>query len=185
MGLSGTLVTLESGMLPLEDIAVGLSRAPRFVGQTVLPWFVIDHILAGMVYAERAGWSKAIQLHFGLHDAHEAMTADVPTTFKTGDLRAIQRKLDARLYVALGLYSPTWAEKDVVKELDEDMLLAEAYTLCPPATYERIVVERGHRKADHDHIVAVGEVLSWSQMGQMAAEEWLARIRQLIEEVQQ
>src|SRR6266699_2800998 len=150
MGLSGTLVTLEEGMLPLEDIALGLSRAPRFVGQTVVPWFCVDHLLAGMHYAEKKGWSQAIRLHFGLHDAHEAMTADVPTTFKPVELKAIQAKLDLRLYDELGLTMPAWLERDVVKELDGDMLLAEAKVVTPPATYARIVVERGHREATLD-----------------------------------
>jgi hypothetical protein len=183
IGLGGNLVLLDSGMLSLEDIATGLSRAPRFVGQTLGLWTVVDHLLAGMVYSNVQGWSKELQLHFGLHDAHEAMTGDVPTTFKTDDLRKIQRALDVRLYANLHLRPPTWAQQDKVHELDGDMLLAEAKTVCPETTYRRVVFERGHREATLPHCLAVQEVLSWNKTGEEAAELWLTSIRQLIQYV--
>jgi hypothetical protein len=181
MGLSGELVTLDRGMLPLEDIAVGLSRIPRFAGQTMVRWSVVDHLLGGMVYASTSGWSKRLQLLFGIHDAHEAMTSDVPTTFKTNSLRDIQRKLDLRLFAALGIDLPTWGERDIVHELDGDMLLAEAATVCPPKTYARIIVERDHQEADLPHRVAVQEVLSWDLAPWESAERWLAEIQTLRE----
>jgi hypothetical protein len=180
MGLSGHLVTLDSGVLSLEDAAIGLARMPRFGGQTLGVWTVVDHLLAGMVYARRAGWSDRDELLWGLHDYHESMTADVPTTFKPESLRSIQARLDERLYVCLGLNPPTRSEEQWVKQLDKDMLLAEASIMTPPATYWRIVWELGGRQADHAHLVAVGEVLSWNKVGQEAANAWLDRIHSLM-----
>lgn len=192
MGLSGTLVTLESGILPLEDIATGLSRIPRFAGQTVGRWSVCDHLLAGMLWTRKSSWcgtqpcarnGATRELHFALHDAHEAMTSDVPTTFKTDDLRAIQRRLDSRLYVSLGLYQPDWREEEFVHLLDSEMLLAEAAVVTPSTTYRRIVAEKGGREATHTHRVAVAEVLSWNLDEYETADLWLTRTRNLIEEV--
>ncbi len=184
MGILGSLVTLDAGMLSLEEIAFGLSKAPRFVGQTVVPWVVADHLIAGMVYAERAGWAPALRLHFGLHDASEAVTGDVPTGFKPASFKALQQRLDVRLYAKLGLALPTLAEADTVHRLDGDMLLAEAATVAPPATYRRIVAERAHREADHEHRVAVQEVLSWQYGREDTANAWLDRVLPLILQLQ-
>jgi len=185
MGLSGTLVTLDAGMLPLADIAVGLSRIPRFAGQTLLRWNVSDHLVAGMIYGERQGWTPRQLCYWGLHDAHEAMTSDVPTTFKTDELRAIQRTLDRRLYRALDLTPPTRVESDLVHLLDRGMLLAEAAIVAPPATYRRIVKEMGGLEAEHEHRVAVSQTLEKIVADSESGVAWLDRILPLILDVQE
>jgi hypothetical protein len=181
MGMSGVLVTLDAGVLPLEDAALGLSRIPRFAGQTIFPWTVLDHLLAGMLWARRNGASEELELHFGLHDYHEAMTSDVPTTFKTKDLRSIQRKLDTRLYRSLDLHLPEPDDAVWVHALDGDMLLAEARVCCPSKTYRRIVEERGGREASHAHIVTVQAVLAEGY----GVDDWLDRITYLITRVRE
>jgi len=185
MGVEGTNVTLDGGMLTLREIAYGLSQIPRFAGQTVKPWYVVDHLLAGMVYGERNGWTKAARLHYGLHDATEAVTGDIPQPFKTADMRSLQRVLDIRLYERLELDRPTLVEEGMVHALDREMLLAEAAIVCPPTTYQKIVQSSGGRYADHEHRVAVGEVLSWNKVLEDAAEAWLDRILPLILDVQE
>src|ERR1700751_77652 len=124
MGLSGTLVTLHAGVPPLADIAIGLARIPRFAGQTILRWTVSDHLVAGLIYGERQGWTPRQRCYWGLHDAHEAMTSDVPTTFKTGDLKMIQGEVDRRLYTYLDIKPPSHELQSLVHHLDRGMLLA-------------------------------------------------------------
>jgi len=173
MSLSGAYVDQTTGMPPLADIAVGLARIPRFGGQTVISWTVAEHLLAGMAYAA----APELQLYFGLHDVHEAMTSDVPTTFKTDDLRKIQASLDARLYASLGIPAPDWRVAEYVALLDRDMLLAEASVVCPPATYGRIVAECGGREATLLHRVAVQTVLADPAP---PADAWLTKINTLL-----
>jgi len=64
-----------------------------------------------------------------LHDAHEAITGDVPTDVKGDDLRALQSELDDRIY---GAFFPDYDRDDVlwwVKETDQRCLRAEALVL--------------------------------------------------------
>ncbi len=151
MGLSGNLVTLDNGgMLSLEEIATGLSRMPRFAGQTVFhPWSVAHHSLVcermAQYFIEKGGptwWTGELMLHALLHDAHEAMTGDIPTSFKTSDTKLMQRGLDSRIYAALGVAMPTANQKNGVTAIDQEALLAEARVVTPPATYRRICIER-------------------------------------------
>ena len=173
MSLSGAYADQTTGMLPLEDIAVGLARIPRFGGQTIPLWTVAEHLLAGMAYAA----TPELQLYFGLHDVHEAMTSDVPTTFKTDDLRKIQASLDARLYASLGIPAPDRRVAESVARLDRDMLLAEASVVCPGATYARIVAECGGREATILHRMMVHAVLSNTTP---PADAWLTKINTLL-----
>lgn len=69
--------------LSLDDIARGLSRAPRYAGQTDKPYTVIQHslLVAHLVEPEH-------RLHALLHDAPEAYLCDVPSPAKDA-MRAI------------------------------------------------------------------------------------------------
>lgn len=149
MTLTGNYIGIDIGAPSLEDIALGLSRTPRFGGQTLFEWTVADHVVCATRYLEHLidlglhmdFTTRLLPLHILLHDAHEALTGDIPTTFKTDDMKALQRRLDARIYTALGLPSPTPSEKDCIKLIDRIMLLAEAKVCTPATTYERICEE--------------------------------------------
>lgn len=150
MTLTGTYIGVDIGAPSLEDIAVGLSRMPRFGGQTLFEWTVADHVVCATRYLgnliARSGrylpnTTRLLPLHVLLHDAHEALTGDIPTTFKTDDMKALQRRLDSRLYTALGLPTPFPTESDYIKQIDKIMLLAEAKVCTPATTYERICEE--------------------------------------------
>jgi hypothetical protein len=69
--------------LSLDDIARGLSRAPRYAGQTEKPYTVIQHSLLVAHLAPAVH-----RLHALLHDAPEAYLCDVPSPAK-GAMRAI------------------------------------------------------------------------------------------------
>lgn len=146
MTLSGNYLTLEGGAPSLEDLAHGLAQMPRYAGQTVIRgWSVADHLVVCADIAEMfTGWPEDLQLHAILHDAHEAMTGDIPVPFKTPDMKRLQEELDARIYDRFSLPKPTAMQKNVVKVIDEEALLAEARVVAPAKTYERIIWERGH-----------------------------------------
>lgn len=152
MTLSGTYIGRDEGAPTIDDIARGLSRMPRFAGQTTFLWTVADHSIVCMRLAKKlireglmVGHSDRsyapFPLHVLLHDGHEALTGDIPTTFKTDDMRKLQKRLDVRIYCGLGLPMPTSCERAAIKTIDRDMLLAEAFVCTPQATYSRIVVE--------------------------------------------
>lgn len=151
----GRQLTSDGGHPSLMDIAIGISRQPRFGGQTGRWWSVIDHSLfcdelVQMVLdnpvrvpptrAERDDYIRRCRLAVLLHDAHEALTGDVPTPLKTPDFKAVQEDLDRRIFDAYfpgghAMYSG--AVYGVVREIDLRALRAEAEAFLPHLT-ERI-----------------------------------------------
>lgn len=132
----------ESDVLSLLDIAVGLSRQPRFAGQTRRWWSVLDHVLHADFLAQHGNYGsdvdmKKLRVAVLLHDAHEAATADVPTDFKTAGLRDSQSALDGQIYprYAPGLYCDQklcepYAE--LTHLIDHRALMSEAQIVGPP-----------------------------------------------------
>lgn len=135
--LSGRSVTAENDVAPsIVDIAVGLSRMPRFAGQTRRWWSVLDHTLFGdeLVKQESHHDLRRARLAWLLHDAHECVTADVPTPFKDAYLRMQQAFLDEDIYDAYfpGRYLEARAFTEFVKVIDRRCLTAEALVVGPP-----------------------------------------------------
>lgn len=149
MTLTGNYVLRDLGAMSLEDIALGLSRMPRYGGQTFFDWHVSDHVVCATRYLERLirlgmsthGTTALLPLHVLLHDAHEAMTGDIPTCFKTPDMKALQKQLDVRIYDSLAMPMPGPMSVDIIKQIDKQMLLAEAKVATPASTYEKICWE--------------------------------------------
>lgn len=130
---SGRLVSRDAGHPSLMDIAIGISRQPRFGGQTGRWWSVIDHSLFcdELVQAKFGSLRVNIaelRLAVLLHDAHEALTGDVPTPLKTEDFRGMQDALDARIY---GAFGPEPVPAFTVKDTDVRALRAEASLFLP------------------------------------------------------
>lgn len=140
----------------LVDIAVGLSRLPRFAGQG-RQWFsVLDHSLFADELARRTASlllvpdaelsTNRLRLAVLLHDAHESMTGDVPTPFKGDELRAEQAWLDrnigAALFTPVGDPPKDFHHPDVrnfVKWIDKRALAAEARVIGPNVDAEKIL----------------------------------------------
>ena len=141
----------------LVDIAVGISRQPRFAGQGKRWFSVLDHSLfademvqrtaqlpfleMGTTGEARKRWRLAVLLH----DAHEAITGDVPTTFKGLELKFEQDKLDVLIgnaFYPVSTEYPAFHHPDVknaVKWIDRRALAAEARVIGPPVSAERIL----------------------------------------------
>jgi hypothetical protein len=128
---SGRHVTQQVGAPSLEDVALGLSRQPRFGGQSRMPWSVAHHSLVCHHIAKQEGASQRLQLLCLLHDAHEALTGDVPTSLKTADFRAMQHALDERLFGEWGVPMPNEDEARFVALVDGWALRAEGEQVGP------------------------------------------------------
>lgn len=129
--LSGAAVNEKEGLPTIEDIALGLSRMPRFGGQTALPFTVLDHSLLMASYIMMATEGRApanLKLYGLMHDWHECLTGDVPRPFKTEDMKCLQEKLDNRFFesIELVLYK---VDTGLVKGWDDDLISFESSCL--------------------------------------------------------
>lgn len=128
----------DPDQLNLDDIAAGLSAQPRYTGQTIRPYNVLQHSL---LVAELAAPEN--RLHALLHDAPEAYLCDVPSPAKEamrqvfrspfgGDQLSAYDALEARLWRAICRrwdLSPDMP--DDVKTADLEAMLIEAPRLQP------------------------------------------------------
>lgn len=106
--MAKTVLTTASGSrvdylkpknINLADVALGLSRQPRYAGQTSRPYSVAQHCL---FVAELV--DPRLKAYALIHDAQEAFLCDLPTPAKEA-LRALgdgsYDELEARLYYAI------------------------------------------------------------------------------------
>lgn len=105
--MSPTVITTASGRkvdylkprnINLKDIALGLSRQPRYAGQTTKPYSVAQHcLLVAELIPKR-------RLYALIHDAPEALLCDMPTPAKDA-MRELGStaydELEWRLYAAI------------------------------------------------------------------------------------
>lgn len=140
----------HEGTPSLRDLAIGLFRMPRFGGQGRRWWSVLDHSMFMAELARRDAeargldepQTRAFRLAALLHDAHEAITADVPTPYKSGLLYVRQRSLDERIMAAYfpgGIVAYDAFAPDV-KRLDRRALRAEAVAHGPPSLFNYAAV---------------------------------------------
>lgn len=116
----------------LRDIARGLGRMPRFAGQTRGWWSVLHHSLVVEYLARLDLGSSKLRLLALLHDAHESATGDIPTPWKSAEMREVQHALDERLFAELGVSAiATTSAVANVALLDRRALLAEAHEVGP------------------------------------------------------
>jgi hypothetical protein len=123
------------------DIAVALSRIPRFCGHTStrLAYSVAQHSVytVGMLPPHA---SPMLKLHTLLHDAHEFATGDISTPVKMalratggGDaLVALQRRIQWAVNVACGAPWATLANNRAISDADGLSLAAEFAGLMGP-----------------------------------------------------
>lgn len=141
---SGRNVTPENTEHPsLTDIAISLSRMPRFAGHTRRWWSVLDHTLLGLKVLEDRNEHREPKLVWLLHDAHESITGDIPTPVKTPELRYKQELLDGLIY---GAFAPKIdLERWSVKELDRECMIAEAHIIGPQVPVGRLNEAFGYK----------------------------------------
>lgn len=176
----------------LIDIAVALSRQPRFAGHCRRWWSVLDHTLFCDDLAR--GTAAQLRLALLLHDAHEAITADIPTDVKSVDMRRQQDLLDCDIF---GAFYP-WGYKQYVtdwrsdvKSYDRRALVAEATVVGPPVPYERILelfggTDQQAEDMNYLQVHLIGDTylglppLRLSQEQHPAVKEFLRRMTELL-----
>lgn len=114
----------------LEDIAGGLSLAPRFGGQATRFRSVAEHAICVARLVEAMGHPELMlaALH---HDSHEAYACDIPKPLKVllePGYSEITDRLDEAIAAALGLriHDLNHERARPIKEADNAMLVLEA-----------------------------------------------------------
>ncbi len=147
----------------LIDIAVSLSRQPRFAGHCRRWWSVLDHTLfCDELVKGAAPGNRPARLVMLLHDAHEAITADVPSDCKGSQLKGLQHQLDSNIADAFFIHGAggyrVWSE--TIKRIDRRALCAEAQVVGPPATPERTLELFGVCEETHEDVSWLTTALS-------------------------
>ncbi|MBA3678515.1 MAG: hypothetical protein H0W74_14125 [Sphingosinicella sp.] len=178
----------------LTDIAISLSRQPRFAGHCRRWWSVLDHTLFGDDLLS-AMILPAYRLSWLLHDAHESITGDVPTDFKSEGLKLDQQILDTGIHQAFMPHvEQGWITN--VRVLDKRCLLAEAYVVGPPMSGDHLPAFGWTREdADQlmDDVVVLGRGLNQGKylgippvayprppIGHSGVKEYLSRMMELL-----
>jgi len=157
-GLGGCWIGTSSGMsidvlnpqpesFRLVDMAISLSRIPRFNGHTVphASWSVAEHSLLVEQLAPLEVDAKP-RLHLLLHDAHEMVIGDTSTPVKNAynhiirselgtffdPVKRIQIRLQRAIELALLLPPPDEDEYALIKELDLLALAIEKRDVMVP-----------------------------------------------------
>jgi hypothetical protein len=130
--LSGRRFEIGTKYAPtIRDIAIGLSRIPRWAGATVRPWSVLQHSLAvgSLLSAE----NPVVHLAALVHDMEEVATGDIPSPFKTKTQRELGVRMRAWLYSEVLVQPlPDDATEQLVHVVDDQLKLAELLCLCHP-----------------------------------------------------
>lgn len=148
------------------DIAWALSNICRFNGHCSTRWTVLQHSLACMFAAPPDLKREAL-----LHDATEAYLCDIPTPLKLilPDYQALERSIDAAMREHFGLQP---AMPDLVRQIDHDMLLAEACIYHP-----RLYSEFGKPQLQPYAVEAMHEAATFS--GHVGRYEFVARLERM------
>lgn len=101
----------------------------------------MHHSLVCLSISQKLSKPAIVQLWSLWHDAHESVTGDIPTTWKTPDIRTAQHDLDERFMDYLGI-APSLADIADVSAVDRIAFLAESWVLGPPGIKEWAGLDR-------------------------------------------
>lgn len=177
---SGQVVDLHSGAPTLEDIAISLSRIPRFAGHTILPWSVAQHSLLVGRIVRRQGWSVMAEAYALLHDAHESLTNDIPSPFKSSGMKQLQADLDERIWESVELEAPMpLLYRELIHSADMTALVTEANVLGHPHLYDHLTMVDQLRPAAETNLHLLRDIARETDYpgGESGREEWLRTVK--------
>jgi 5'-deoxynucleotidase YfbR-like HD superfamily hydrolase len=140
---SGVHVTKEFGAPTIRDIAVQGMRLVRFSGAAEVFWPIGMHMmLVADLMPKTLGNDPrvvypSLEVYALLHDAAEVCVADVPRPMKTAEARALEDRVQSRIYTALGVPEPSDEIKKAVKDADFRAALAEGALGCAGRGFEQ------------------------------------------------
>lgn len=115
--------------IELLDIAVALSRVPRWVGHTHHFYSVAEHsILVSELASVKGIKDKNILLLSLFHDSAEAYVSDIPSPVKAllkPTISNIENNFLEAIYKKFNIQPPTDEQKKLIKELDLEALAIE------------------------------------------------------------
>lgn len=113
--------------IEVNDIAHALSMICRANGHFKHFYSVGQHSVNCCLEAEARGCSDRVQLACLLHDGSEAYIADLirPVKERVSGYEKCEEKLQSIIYKKYGIICLSQAEKDCIKEIDDDILLHE------------------------------------------------------------
>lgn len=123
----------------VADIARGLSTIPRWNGSTILDrvglrWSVLQHSLVCGAVATQRG-DAVLVAYALLHDAEEIVIGDTPKPYKTEEQTELGRAIRKEILAGLGLPAPRGGVWDQVKQIDDQVAVAERWVLKHPRHY--------------------------------------------------
>lgn len=171
MCYSGTRVSKKVGVPTCEDIGRALSRIPRFGGHCRTPWSVLNHtVVCSTLSRYYYPADPRTRLAVILHDAHEALTGDIPSPLKVTSMKYLQESLDVRIYNAYfpgGIDAVDEELEARIKFIDGRALVAEAVVVGPPlVTMDNVTMLFGDRPTGAEVAAVHCEVRFLSRSGQ-------------------
>lgn len=123
-------------LINLMDVAWSLAQTNRFNGHALRPYSVAEHslLVSEIVEREVIGAGPSVQLYALLHDAHEAITGDLPTPAKAvvgPGWAAFEGRWELATHGCFGLRSTVAAWQRDVKHADLRALATERRDLLP------------------------------------------------------
>jgi hypothetical protein len=142
----GSRINLNSGkvldyfcpkpdMIELQDISIPLSRIPRFLGQTKIPFSVAAHSMLAYILAKDE--FKASML---FHDAHEAYMGDIPSPLKHvlgSKVKKVEQAIDFAIQEKFSIDLTSDAMIAEKKRVDLLLLEIEYYALHNHASQDK------------------------------------------------
>lgn len=126
------------------DLAVHMGRITRFGGAIWSPLLMHSVLVGELTWAALRARGGELDLNTWawslLHDAHEAITGEIPRPWKTSSMKDHQHQLDYLLQKAYKL-DPLKIDFKLIKQLDEKALILEGVELRLPhflGTYESV-----------------------------------------------
>jgi 5'-deoxynucleotidase YfbR-like HD superfamily hydrolase len=147
---------------PLHIMARDIGRQTRFAGGTGKHWwsvlhhsFLVESIICDMTEGKRLPVRDAARLYALLHDLHECYTGDIPTPYKSDEVRDFQKNADHVICARLGIRTPHESYQGFIKIADERALYAEAAVLADRYSGLFEIAKKKALRRDKDHVVCL------------------------------
>jgi len=188
---SGAMVDVidpEAETICLYDVMLSLSRRNRFGGQTLEPWSVLEHCVAGAFILLNLDDPESA-LGFLVHEFGEVYLPDVPSPLKKfasvdgepwKELELIHTE---RIIESIGLpmEAGKWIYGDRARAMDLAMMLGERAVLMPFALDTGIMWD-GEAGSDEDLTARCADLVGmWSGRPQhVAIDGWIDLVRECL-----